>query len=126
MVSSDNFKKNKEANARFKQSSSDLEKQVEILREYLAQEFAGPDSFAAFHTTGKDYKKTDLLLRNLPIKLYLNTGQLTDEELNKSFDGAFDIPVAIDHKPTPEEIFTFRLRAVAKAARAKLVSVGEL
>ena len=40
---------------------------------------------------------------------------LSDEEINKAFDEAFDKPISFDHKPTPEEIITIRLRAVAQA-----------
>ncbi len=40
---------------------------------------------------------------------------LSDEEINKAFDEAFDTPISFDHKPTPEEIITIRLRAVAQA-----------
>ena len=42
--------------------------------------------------------------------------KLTDEALNEAFDGAFDKPMNLDHKPTTEEIFTIRLRAVANLA----------
>ena len=45
---------------------------------------------------------------------------LTDEELNKAWDDVFDIPMNFDHYPTAEEIFTIRLRAVAKAQLAKV------
>jgi hypothetical protein len=44
---------------------------------------------------------------------------LTDEEINKAFDSAFDKGVYFDHKPTVEEILTIRLRAVAQAQLAK-------
>ena len=40
---------------------------------------------------------------------------LSDDEINKAFDEAFDKPISFDHKPTPEEIITIRLRAVAQA-----------
>ena len=45
---------------------------------------------------------------------------LSDEELNKAFKGAFDKPVYYDHKPTPDEIMTIRLRAVAQAQLNKI------
>ena len=40
---------------------------------------------------------------------------LDDVEINRAFDNAFDKPVLLDHKPTPDEIITIRLRAVAQA-----------
>lgn len=40
---------------------------------------------------------------------------LTPEEVNKAFDNAFDQPINLDHKPSPEEILTIRLEAVAVA-----------
>ena len=40
---------------------------------------------------------------------------LSDVEINKAFDEAFDKPIYLDHKPTSEEIITIRLRAVAQA-----------
>ena len=45
---------------------------------------------------------------------------LTDEELNRAWDDAFDTPVNFDHRPTGDEILTIRLRAVAKAQLAKV------
>lgn len=45
---------------------------------------------------------------------------LTDKELNEAFDNAFDAPVYFDHKPTGEEIFTARLRAVAQSQLNKV------
>ena len=40
---------------------------------------------------------------------------ITDEQINRAFDGAFDKPLYFDYKPTEEEIITIRLRAVAQA-----------
>ena len=40
---------------------------------------------------------------------------LSDEKINTAFDGAFDTPIELDHKPTPKEIILIRLRAVAQA-----------
>lgn len=40
---------------------------------------------------------------------------LDDTELNEAFDHAFDKPIYLDHKPTPDEILTIRLRAVSQA-----------
>ena len=40
---------------------------------------------------------------------------LSDEELNKAFDSAFDEPVDFDHEPTPEEVINIRFRAIAQA-----------
>ncbi len=40
---------------------------------------------------------------------------LSDEELNKAYDGAFDKPMDFDHKPTADELHTIRLRAVSQA-----------
>lgn len=45
----------------------------------------------------------------------MNDNLLTDKELNEAWDNAFREAVYFDHKPTPEEIFIIRLRAVAKA-----------
>ena len=42
---------------------------------------------------------------------------ITDEQINQAFDDAFDRPVFLDHKPTPEEIIIIRLRAVVQAQR---------
>ena len=44
---------------------------------------------------------------------------LSDEALNQVFNNAFDKPVSLDHKPTVDEIFTIRLRAVAQTQLAK-------
>lgn len=44
---------------------------------------------------------------------------LNDEEVNKAWDGAFDKPINFDHKPTAEEMFTIRLKAVAQVQRDK-------
>lgn len=41
--------------------------------------------------------------------------RLSDEESKKTWETAFDKPVFLDHKPTPEEIFIIRLRAIAQA-----------
>jgi len=41
---------------------------------------------------------------------------LSDEQLNEAFDNAFEKPVSFDHKPTADEILTFKLRAVADKA----------
>lgn len=40
---------------------------------------------------------------------------LSDEEINKAWDDAFDKPIEFDHKPTAEEIFMIRMKAVAQA-----------
>lgn len=53
-------------------------------------------------------------------KYYLADGwlrPLSDEELNKAWDNAFEKPINFDHKPTGDELLTIRLRAVAKAQR---------
>ncbi len=47
--------------------------------------------------------------------------ELTDEKLNKAFDSAFDAPLYLDHKPTPDDLITLRLKAVAQAAGQKLL-----
>ncbi len=47
--------------------------------------------------------------------------RLTDEEINKTFEGAFDKPVDFDHKPTMDEILTLRLKAVEQALLAKAI-----
>ena len=49
---------------------------------------------------------------------------LSDERLNETWNNTFDIPVNFDHKPTVEEIFTLRLRAVAQAQLASDIKVG--
>ena len=55
------------------------------------------------------------LLRKLGFrKLHNKPPLLSDEEINKAFDEAFDKPIYLDHEPTPEEIITIRLRAVAQ------------
>lgn len=46
---------------------------------------------------------------------------LTNEEIDSAFESAFDTPINFDHKPTVEEIFVIRLRAVAKAQLKKVV-----
>ncbi len=46
---------------------------------------------------------------------------LCDKELNDAWENAFDKPVYLDHKPTLEEIFTIRLRAVAQAQLDKTI-----
>ncbi len=40
---------------------------------------------------------------------------LSDKELNDAWDNAFETPISFDHKPTADEIFTLRLRAIAQA-----------
>ena len=55
------------------------------------------------------------LAKGKPLKE--NPPLLSDVEINKAFDEAFDKPISFDHKPTPEEIITIRLRAVAEAQR---------
>jgi len=49
----------------------------------------------------------------------MKVGILTDTELNEAFDGAFSKPVNFNHKPTPEDLLTIRLRAVAQAQHDK-------
>ena len=44
--------------------------------------------------------------------------RLTDEEINKAFDGDWG-EVFFDHKPTADEIFLIKLKLVANAATAK-------
>jgi len=44
-----------------------------------------------------------------------NRDAVSDEELNKAYDGAFDKPMDFDHKPTADELHTIRLRAVSQA-----------
>ncbi len=51
--------------------------------------------------------------------------ELTGEELNKVFDSAFDEPLYLDHKPTPDDLITHRLKAVAQAAKKKFWDWGE-
>ena len=46
---------------------------------------------------------------------------LSDEELNKAWETAFGIPVAFDHKPTAEEIFTIELKTVVQAQKADIL-----
>lgn len=59
-----------------------------------------------------------LLPKELPL--------ISDEELNKAFDGAFDKAINFDHKPTPEEIVTLRFRAIAQAQRDHdMKTIGE-
>lgn len=41
--------------------------------------------------------------------------RISDTEINKAFDGAFDKEVSFDHPPTPEDIILARLKAVAQA-----------
>ena len=47
--------------------------------------------------------------------------ELTDKQIDAAFEGAFDQPLYLDHKPTVEEIFTIKLRAVAHEAQKELV-----
>ena len=47
---------------------------------------------------------------------------LTDEEVDRAFDGAFDKPMNFDHKPTQEEILLIRLKAVAEAQINKVLN----
>ena len=45
----------------------------------------------------------------------MNKGILSDKELNEAWSNAFDKAVYFDHKPTQDELFVIRLRAVAQA-----------
>lgn len=44
---------------------------------------------------------------------------LTPEQIDKAFEDAFEKPITFDHKPTPDEIFALKLKAVAQAQLAK-------
>ena len=48
-------------------------------------------------------------------QLFKQPALLTDEELKAAWDGAFDNPVTFTKKPTVEDLFNVRLRAIAKA-----------
>lgn len=41
---------------------------------------------------------------------------LTDEQIWAAWDNAFDKPVNFDHKPTPDELILFRIKAVVAEA----------
>jgi len=43
---------------------------------------------------------------------------LKPEDMDKAFEDAFEKPVSFDHKPTQEEIFNLKLKAVAQAQLA--------
>ncbi len=51
--------------------------------------------------------------------------ELTDEELNKAFDSAFDVSLYLDHKPTSDDLITHRLKSVAHAAVKELLDYLE-
>lgn len=53
------------------------------------------------------------------------TSLIRDEKIMEAFDGAFDKPIDFDHKPTVDEIFIIRLRAVAQAQAEELKRESE-
>ena len=57
----------------------------------------------------------------MDIKKLVKRVELTDPEINKAFDDAFEVPINFDHKPTPEDIILVRLRAVANDATNKVL-----
>ncbi len=111
---------------------TDLEKQVKMLREGIrkfvldgglscigCEPDAGGDRECEKGKCPSLTNDINSLLRNLPIPLYLDTGKLTDEEIFKAAGYAPSVKFSVRYiRP--------RDKAIAKAARAKFVSIGEL
>uniref|UniRef100_A0A6M3IXN4 Uncharacterized protein n=1 Tax=viral metagenome TaxID=1070528 RepID=A0A6M3IXN4_9ZZZZ len=50
-----------------------------------------------------------------------NEAKLTQGEIDKAWEDAFEEPVEFDHKPTAEEVFNYRLEVVADTASEKAI-----
>ncbi len=102
--------------------------QVEKLREGIAQWLA--DNVSRYEVapekkriiTKADLAKAGSLLRNLPIPLYVDTGELTEGEMANLPLGKITVWAGDKLEP----ICTNNRKIIAKAARAKFKPVGEI
>jgi hypothetical protein len=102
--------------AGYRKSMSDEERRERIAKTIWEDECERntPSSPDEWDTLPRWAQIVYLELADKILALFPKPALLTDEEINKAFDSAFDKDVYFDPKPTTEEILTIRLRSVAQ------------